>query len=233
MDPINITVKEAAELQVKLSKRVKVSGPPGRINNIAAADIAYIRGEEKAFCAVAVFSYPELRLLNIVFARGRITFPYIPGFLSFREGPLIIRTFMKLDNRPDAIIADGHGIAHPRRFGLASYIGLELNIPCIGCAKSFLYGLYEEPSVKKGSTSILYDENNYPLGIVLRSRENVKPVFVSPGHLAGIHESADIIMNCTGKYRIPEPQRFVNIEINKYRNKTEKNLNNDANMKQT
>jgi deoxyribonuclease V len=212
-------VKQAAELQVELSKRVKVSGPPGRIKSIAAADIAYTKDEETALCAVAVFSYPELRFQNIAFAQGRITFPYIPGFLSFREGPLIIDTFMKLGNRPDAIIADGHGIAHPRRFGLASYIGLELDIPCIGCAKSFLYGSYEEPSVKKGSTSILYDENYNPAGIVLRSRENVRPVFVSPGHLAGIHESAEIIMNCVRQYRIPEPQRYVNAELNKHRNK--------------
>jgi deoxyribonuclease V len=226
-------IKQAAELQVELSERIRVSGPPGSIKNIAAADIAYTRDEGTALCAVAVFSYPELRLQNIAFAQGRITFPYIPGFLSFREGPLIINTFMKLDNLPDAIIADGHGIAHPRRFGLASYIGLELDIPCIGCAKSFLYGSYEEPSVKKGSTSILYDENYNPVGIVLRSRENVRPVFVSPGHLAGIHESAEIIMNCVRQYRIPEPQRYVNIELNKLRNKTAKNLNNDASMKQT
>jgi deoxyribonuclease V len=154
----------------------------------------------------------------------RTNFPYIPGLLYFREGPVIMETVKKLQIRPDIIMIDGHGIAHPRRFGLASQIGLLLDKPTIGCAKSVLYGCYEEPAKEKGSKSILYDDQYRPIGIVLRTRENVRPVFISPGHLIGIHESADIILNCLSRYRIPDPLRTADIVVRKFRKRLSVNL---------
>jgi deoxyribonuclease V len=219
MHPWNISVSEAKEIQLRLSKKIICKGRPGKIKFIAGVDVAYASEVSYAFCAIVIFKYPALELLNITCSNDIINFPYIPGLLSFREGPVILKTFKKLQIRPDIVIFDGHGIAHPGKLGLASHIGLLLNIPAIGCAKSVLYGKYEEPGLKKGSESLLYDDFNMPIGIVLRSRQNVKPVFISPGHLMGIHESSGIIMKCLTRYRIPEPLRAADIQVSKYKKK--------------
>ena len=213
------SINEAKEIQRKLSERLVIRGKPNKINYIAAVDVGYINDANISLCVIVIFSYPELELLNIISHHNITSFPYIPGLLSFREGSVILETFKKLQIQPDIVIFDGHGIAHPRRFGLASHIGLLLNIPAIGCAKSFLYGCYEEPGKKKGSRTLLYNDQHKPIGVVLRSRENVKPVFISPGHLVGIHESAEIVMNCLTSYRIPEPLRLADIEVRKFKKK--------------
>jgi deoxyribonuclease V len=147
----------------------------------------------------------------------KISFPYVPGLLSFREAPLIISVFKTVEAVPDCIIFDGQGIAHPRRFGIASHVGLILGIPSIGCAKSRLYGLHEEPGSDCGSRSRLVDAHDQPIGVVLRTKKNVQPVFVSPGHLIGIEESADIIMECRDGYRIPAPTRLAHIRVGEYK----------------
>ena len=147
----------------------------------------------------------------------KIKFPYIPGLLSFREGPLFLKTYKKIKSKPDLIIFDGQGIAHPRKFGIAAHLGLFINIPTIGCAKSKLYGEYTEPEKIKGARSYLFNKEKNKIGIVLRTRTNVKPVFVSPGYLVGIDEAADIIMNCIDKYRIPEPIRFADQAVSEYK----------------
>lgn len=210
---------EARELQIRLSEKLVISGKPHKINYLAAVDVAYINNTNISLCVIVIFTYPELKLLNIISHHNKTLYPYIPGLLYFREGPVIIETFKKVKIQPDIIVLDGHGIAHPRKFGLASHVGLLLNIPAIGCAKSILYGSYKEPGEKRGSRALLYDDQQKPIGIVLRSRESVKPVFISPGHLVGIHESADIVMNCLTRYRIPEPLRFADIEVGRYKKK--------------
>lgn len=215
----DILIKEAKEIQTRLSEKLVVGGKPHKIDYVAAVDVAYINEENISVCAVVLFSYLTLELQYVTFCHNTISYPYIPGLLYLREGPIILKTFQEIKIQPDIIILDGQGIAHPRRFGLASYIGLCLNIPAIGCAKSSLYGSYEEPGKKKGSRSILYDELSEPIGVVLRSRDNVKPVFISPGHLVGINESVEIVINCLTTYRIPEPLRFADIEVNKYKKK--------------
>jgi len=205
------SINEAEELQIRLSEKLVIRGRPHKINYIAAADVAYINDTNISLCVIVIFSYPELELLNIINHHNKTSYPYIPGLLYFREGPVILETFKKLKIQPDIVIFDGHGIAHPRRFGLASHVGLLLNIPSIGCAKSILYGCYEEPGGKRGSKTLLYNDQHKPVGIVLRSRENVKPVF--------IHESAEIIMNCLTRYRIPEPLRLADIEVRRFKKK--------------
>ncbi|UCH14634.1 MAG: endonuclease V [Bacteroidales bacterium] len=219
MDLSDISINEAKEIQSRLSQKLVIGGKPDKINNVAGVDVAYINKENIALCVVVIFSYPALELLSVNYNHDTVTYPYIPGLLYLREGPIILKAFENIKIQPDIVIFDGHGIAHPRRFGLASHIGLNLNLPAIGCAKSFLYGSYEEPAKKKGSSSTLYDEYNKPAGVVLRSRENVKPVFISPGHLVGIDESVEIVMNCLARYRIPEPLRFADIEVNRYKKK--------------
>jgi deoxyribonuclease V len=218
------SVKEAIELQVRLSEKLVIRGKPLKINYIAGVDVAYTKDTNISICVIVLFSYPEIELLDISSYHSKTGFPYIPGLLYFREGPVILETFEKLKTRPDIIIFDGHGIAHPRRFGLASHIGLLLNIPSIGCAKSMLYGFYEEPAKKRGSRTLIYNDQHKPIGIVLRSRENVKPVFISPGHLVGIRESAEIIVNCLTRYRIPEPLRIADIEARKFVKKVSNEL---------
>ena len=211
---------EARELQKRLSKKLEIRGKPHKINLLAAVDVAYINETSISLCVIVILSYPELELLSIISHHNKTSYPYIPGLLYFREGPVIIETFKKLKIKPDIVILDGHGIAHPRRFGLASHIGLLLNIAAIGCAKSILYGSYKEPGEKRGSRTLLYNDQHKPVGIVLRSRENVKPVFISPGHLVGIQESADIVMNCLTRYRIPEPLRLADIEVRRLKKKS-------------
>ena len=214
-----ISINKARETQIRLAESLVISGKPRKINHIAGVDVAYINDAGMSLCVIAVFSYPEVKLLNITRHHKKTDFPYIPGLLYFREGPVILETFKKLRFHPGIVIFDGHGIAHPRRCGLASHIGLLLNIPTIGCAKSVLYGSYKEPGKIKGERTMLYNDTNQAIGVVLRSRKNVKPVFISPGHLIGIHESADLVMNCLAGYRIPEPLRLADIEVRRFRKK--------------
>jgi deoxyribonuclease V len=133
-------------------------------------------------------------------------FPYVPGFLTFREGPVLIKVIKKLSIKPDVILFDGQGIAHPIRLGIASHIGVLLNTPAIGCAKSRLIGEYKEPKLRRGAWSPLTYNNNV-VGAVLRTRDNVRPLFISPGHKIDLKASIDIVLNCISKYRIPEPLR--------------------------
>ena len=213
----DLPVSEAIELQRELSKEVICKGKPEKIDSIAGVDLAYDKSRNLGFCVIALFSYPELEICRVYYYHDEVKFPYVPGLLSFREGPLFMKTFAKLDTKPGILMFDGQGIAHPRKLGIASHMGVSLKIPSIGCAKSRLYGSYKEPGIKKGSKSLLYDKENKPIGTVLRTRSKVRPVFVSPGHLIGIEESAGIVMNCVKKFRIPEPVRTADIEAAKYK----------------
>jgi deoxyribonuclease V len=209
---------EAISLQKKLSGKIICGGEPEKIKTIAGADLSFEKIKKLGFCSITLLRYPDLEVLKVYSYYGKVKFPYIPGLLSFREGPLFLKTFEKIKEAPDLIVFDGQGIAHPRRLGIASHMGLILDIPTIGCAKSRLTGEYKEPDIKKGDRSYLYDKTGKDiLGIVLRTRDKVKPVFVSPGYKIGINESAEIIMNCVKKYRIPEPVRIADIEVGKYK----------------
>lgn len=204
--PANIT--EAKRVQLELRNRVRIISLKKRPGYIAGVDAAF---SGKSIIAVAcLYEYPGLAPVEDAYAIAGITFPYIPGYLSFREGPAIIKAVKRLKTRPDIILFDGQGTAHPHGMGIASHIGVLLDIPSIGCAKSRLVGDYEEPGNTKGDLSELI-HNKKTIGAVLRTRDNVKPLFISPGHLIDLKGALDIVINCTGGYRVPEPIRRADL----------------------
>lgn len=197
-------VRGAIQVQKILRRRVRVRRLKRIPAVIAAVDAAFI--DDKLIAVASLYRYPSLEWLQDVFEMERIRFPYISGMLSFREGQAVIHALEKLSIAPDLILFDGQGIAHPRGIGIASHIGVILNKPAIGCAKSRLVGTFEEPGHGKGSRVPLYHKGK-EVGAVLRTRDNVKPLFISPGHMVDIESSVEIVMNCTTHYRIPEPIR--------------------------
>ncbi|MEK6690279.1 MAG: deoxyribonuclease V [Nitrospirota bacterium] len=204
--PDNIT--EAKTIQNTLRKKVKVIPLKKNPMYIAGVDAAFFKN--KVVGVACLYRYPDLILIKDVYAFAEIPFPYIPGFLSFREGPAIIKAINRLKIKPDVILFDGQGIAHPRGIGIATHIGILLDIPAIGCAKSRLIGEYREPGFSKGEWSPLNFKNR-TVGAVLRTREDVKPLFVSPGHRIDLKDSIRIVLGCTTRYRIPEPLRRADL----------------------
>jgi deoxyribonuclease V len=185
---------------------VRVTALQGNITSVAGADVSK-RGEH-LFACIGVFSYPELSLLSESYARLRAAVPYVPGFLSYRELPVLIRAFTKLRRKPDVILVDGQGIAHPRGLGVASHLGVVLEVATIGCAKSHLYGTYTEPGEKRGAYTVMRRDRQ-GIGMVIRTRDNVKPLFVSPGHLVDMSDCLRIVLSATKRYRLPEPIRYA------------------------
>lgn len=195
---------ELRRLQEARAKLVRLEPLQRRPETAAGVDAAYIGGE---IVAVAVlFDLATLTAVERSFVIARPALPYIPGLLSFREGPHLAEAVRRLSRRPDLLIVDGQGIAHPKRFGLACYLGVELEVPAIGCAKSRLVGEFSEPAAERGSRTPLIDRNEM-VGAVLRSRSSVSPVFVSPGHLITIDEAVAMVLRTTAGFRLPEPQR--------------------------
>ncbi|MEA3431214.1 MAG: endonuclease V [candidate division WOR-3 bacterium] len=213
--PFDVSIEEARRIQDELRGRVVLECVKHSSNwpeTVAGVDVAFRNGIAYAVCEV--FSYPQLELLEEKTAFRRVTYPYIPGFLSFREIPVIIDTLLLLEIEPDIILCDGQGIAHPRGMGLASHIGVIFAKPTIGCAKSRLVGEYKEPGIEKGCVSTLsYAQHSSNrgrvVGYVLRTRAGVKPVFVSPGNLISPEDAVKVIIGCTRDRRIPEPLRFA------------------------
>lgn len=202
----DISPKEAIGIQKKIRARIIARKLPlGDIRLIAGVDVSFKNDLSRA--SIVVFTFPDLKKLETITHTMKAGFPYIPGLLSFREGPVILECVKKLTMEPDVFIFDAQGLAHPRKAGLACHMGVILNKPSIGSAKSRLYGSYQMPGKKKGDHSPLMDGDNKPVGAVLRTRDNTKPVFVSPGHLADIKSSVRIVLMCSPKYRIPEPIR--------------------------
>jgi len=204
----NLNHEEAREIQEKYRHNLVHKIPDKKIRTIAGCDIALDDKRNRGLAAVILFSFPELEELERVSGEASLLFPYIPGLLSFREAPALLDAFAKLKKTPDIIMFDGQGIAHPRRFGLAAHLSLILKVPGIGCAKSRLIGEYSEPKAKKGSETLLTHEGE-TIGKVLRTRNNVKPVFISPGHLMDLKAAVQITLACTDDLRIPKPTRMA------------------------
>lgn len=202
----NLSSQAAIALQRQLAKQVVIEVQFETIKTIAGIDVS-IRGDIGQ-AAVVVFSYPSLEIVDYAIATRRITFPYIPGLLSFREGPVVLDVLENLATQPDLLIFDAQGIAHPRRLGLASHIGVLVDLPAIGCAKSRLCGQYEEPGPERGNYTFLTDQGE-TIGAVVRTRTNVKPVFVSVGHRIDLSTSIAYILNTGRGYRLPEPTRWA------------------------
>lgn len=197
-------IAEAKEIQESLRKNVRIIPLMKTPKYIAGVDAAFLG--DKIIAAVCLYNYPVLTLIEERYAAAKVSFPYIPGYLSFREGPAIIQALSSLNIRPDIILFDGQGIAHPKGLGIAAHIGALLDIPSIGCAKSRLVGEYKVPGDKKGSWSPLNYKGKI-VGAVLRTRDNTRPLFVSPGHMIDLKGSIEVVLRCTSKYRIPEPLR--------------------------
>lgn len=201
-------IKKAAAVQRALKGSANIRPLEKLPATVAGVDAAYSDGA--VIVAACLYTYPELRHLQDAVLRVRTEFPYIPGYLSFREGPAVIEALASLGTKPDLILLDGQGIAHPERMGIATHVGMLTGIPSVGCAKSRLVGTYREPGLRKGSRSMLiYKEET--VGAVLRTRDGVKPLFVSPGHLIDLEGAVEIVMKCIGRYRLPEPLRRADI----------------------
>lgn len=202
-----IDSKEAIELQKNLQKLLKFIPFEGKVNFVAGVDISFIG---KLGLAVVVVIDKQFKIIEVAYFLGEVKMAYIPGLLAFREGPLFLEAWKKVKTNPEVVFFDGQGIAHPRKLGIASHMGLIIEKPTIGIAKSKLVGEYKEPFKKKGSFShLIY--NGEKIGVVYRSRDNVKPIFISPGHLIDLQSSLKLTKMFIDKYRLPEPTRLAHI----------------------
>jgi deoxyribonuclease V len=206
LHPWKVDVKEAIRIQEDLRTQVILEKTFSEVRTIGGGDVAYSKSENLLFGAIAVLSFPKMEMLDRVTAYGKIPFPYIPGLFSFREGPILIRTFQKLSIKPDVMIYEGQGIAHPRGFGLASHMGLWFDLPSIGCAKTPLLGQFNPPGPSRGSFELIRRKGRV-VGAVLRTKNRVKPLFVSMGHRIDLNTCIQLILATCTRFRIPEPLR--------------------------
>lgn len=202
------TLEEAKAIQEKLRSQVTVADQLETVQWVAGVDVAFEDNYSLTRAAVAVFEYPDLELQETAIATLPTCFPYIPGFLSFREIPAILEALKKLTVVPDLIFCDGQGIAHPRRLGIASHLGVLIDCPTIGVAKSRLVGSHEEVSLEKGSQQPLIDRGE-TIGVVLRTKYKVKPLYISPGHRISLPTAIQYVLQSTTKYRLPETTRIA------------------------
>ncbi|MEK6546554.1 MAG: deoxyribonuclease V [Nitrospinota bacterium] len=236
----DVSPAEAVEIQNNLREKIILKSTPlhpplirGELKGwyIAGADISCNRSSPLGYAVVVVMTFPDLEVVEEKQVEAEIKFPYIPGLLAFREAPILLKTFEKLKIEPDLIIFDGQGIAHPRGMGIASHLGIILDKPTIGCAKSKLFGTYKEPGENKGDFSYLYspspqsspqrgEELKGIIGAVVRTKANTKPLFVSIGHKINLSASVRFVTECTKGYRIPEPTRLAHNLVNRLRNKS-------------
>jgi deoxyribonuclease V len=208
--PWDVSPDEAVRIQHRLRGLVSVENAPGleAVRTVAGVDVSI--HDDQCRAAVVVLSYPDLAVLGSSVAQGGrpITFPYIPGLLSFREGPAVLDACAALETAPDLLIFDGQGLAHPRRCGIASHMGVILDVPSIGCAKSRLCGQYDEPATAAGSTADLVDRGEV-IGRAVRTRDGVSPVFVSVGHRVDLDTAVRWVLACCRGYRLPETTRWA------------------------
>lgn len=208
-------IQEAKNIQTALRYKVKIIPFRKTPEFIAGVDAAFFN--DMVIGVACLFKFPQLLPVEDKFIIKKVTFPYMPGFLSIREGPAVIAALNRLNIKPDVILFDGQGIAHPKGIGLASHVGVLLDLPTIGCAKSKLVGYYKEPGCGKGDLSPLIF-NGETVGAVLRTRDKIKPIFVSPGHRVDLETSVKIVLGCTVKFRIPEPLRRADMLSKRIKN---------------
>jgi deoxyribonuclease V len=205
----DVSPAQAIRIQNKLKAKVILEGKPQDIRLVAGVDIGISNDVAKA--AVVILKFPQLIPVEQKVITKITKFPYIPGLLAFREIPSILDAFDKIANEPDIILVDGQGIAHPRRFGIASHLGILLDKPTIGCAKKRLFGTYKEPQAKAGSFEYLFDETGTIIGAALRTRDDTNVIYVSVGHKINLDHAIDIVLKCTLGYKLPEPTRLADM----------------------
>ncbi|MEE9187205.1 MAG: deoxyribonuclease V [Bacteroidota bacterium] len=216
LHPWNVSPAEAIKIQQTLRPKISVQSFDQPFQYVAGADISFDKGSNIIYAGVVVLKYPELSEVDRGLTVSRVTFPYIPGLLSFRESPAVLEAWEYLHVRPDVLLVDGHGYAHPRRFGIACHLGLLLDIPTIGCAKTVLVGKYEEPDREVGSFRPLVDREEI-VGAALRTSKGVTPVYVTVGHLVDLESAIKVVLNSCRGYRIPEPTRRAHLLVNALR----------------
>ncbi len=206
----DVTYAEAVGIQRRLARMVSVRPFVSDYRYVAGADVSYSRTDNTLFAVVVLQEFPSGERVLARVEKGAATFPYIPGLLSFREAPLLLRIFENLPVTPDVVLFDAQGLAHPRGLGLACHVGLLLDVPSVGCAKSKLVGEYEEPEASQGCRSpLIY--NDRVVGAVVRTRDNVRPVFVSPGHKMDVESAVRVVLATCRGYRLPEPTRIAHL----------------------
>jgi len=216
LHPWNVTYKEAVKIQKDLKDKVSLKKIDKRIKYVAGLDVSYARGSTIMWAGVVVLDFPSLNKAEERWSQKKVSFPYIPGLLSFREIPALIDALRKIKIEPDLIFCDGQGIAHPRGLGLASHLGILLNKSTIGCAKSPLVGTYNPVGERKGNYSYLIHQKRI-IGAVVRTRSKVKPIFVSSGYGVMLHDCVTFVLETCSKYRIPEPTRQAHLLVNSVR----------------
>lgn len=207
---------EARQIQQNLREKVAIQPLEREVSLVGGTDISYDRGSDRMYGGIVILDIENLQEVARSMAETRVKFPYIPGLLAFREMPALQLAWNRLSVKPDLVITDGHGLAHPRRMGIAAHLGVLLEMPAVGCAKKVLTGEYEEPGRRKGSVSDLVDGDE-KIGEVLRSRTDVNPIFVSPGHLINFEDSTRIVMRCLSRYKLPETTRAAHERVNQLR----------------
>ena len=215
----DVSHSEDVRIQKKLTNKIRLDIFDSAIHRVAGADVSYNIGSDQFYAGVVVLDFPQLQLIEEAIAVGKAPFPYIPGLLSFREAPVLLQAFQQVTSCPDVIIVDGHGIAHPRGIGIASHVGLFLDCPSVGCAKSKLTGVYDENALgeKAGSFIPLQTGDDDVIGSVVRTKDHIKLVFVSPGYKTGIISSVRLVLNCCKGYKLPEPTRLAHNLVNRVR----------------
>jgi len=212
----NLSYERARALQTALATKVQFSSFKGTPRLIAGLDCAFSKDSRRICAAIIVLKFGTFEIVETVTAVAKVAFPYIPGLLSFREAPVCIKAAKKLKTGPDIFLIDGQGIAHPRRLGLAAHLGLVFDKATIGCAKSRLTGSFDEVGLQKGDYSLLTDKSE-TIGAVIRTRTNVKPLFVSVGNRCLLKDAIRITLACAVKYRLPEPTRLAHQMVSKLR----------------
>jgi deoxyribonuclease V len=212
----DLSPTEAVAVQKGLRDRVVLRPLPRDVRIVAGADISFDKYSDIIHAGFVVLRLPELEVVETAGVTTRTRFPYVPGLLSFRETPALIEAWERVSVRPDVVVLDGQGLAHPRRFGIACHVGLLFDLPAVGFAKTLFVGKYEEPAASAGSTSPLVDRGE-TIGAVVRTKDRTNPIFVSPGHLADTESAVALALRTTTRYRIPEPTRLAHLFVNALR----------------
>jgi deoxyribonuclease V len=204
--PWDVSPAEARAVQNQLCERVRVQPLTSAPAVVAGIDVGVKGGVARA--AVVLLSYPDMVLFQAATATLPVSFPYVPGLLAFREGPVVLAALERLAGEPDVLMFDAQGLAHPRRMGLAAHLGVLLDVPAVGCAKSRLCGTEVVPAEEKGSWTLLEDRGEV-IGAVVRTRSRVRPVYVSVGHRVDLEAAVSLVLSCATRYRLPEPTRWA------------------------
>ncbi|MCE7066338.1 deoxyribonuclease V [Dyadobacter sp. CY326] len=211
-----LTIAEATQIQESLREQLVLTPMEGEIKTIAGADISLDLNSEIVYAGIVILSFPDLTPIAYSLVQGINIFPYVPGYLAFREIPSILKAFEQIPVKPDVVMFDGNGILHKKRMGIASHFGVVTDSVTMGCAKRKLAGIYADPAESKGEYALVTDKGE-TIGFALRSKNNVKPIFISPGHKMSLKDSMDIALRCIGKHRLPEPTRRAHEFVNRFR----------------